>query len=566
MLTLCWIAFILAAIPCLLTLWNLALYPVPPRRPRDATAPPPAVSVLIPARDEAANIRAAVEAVLANQGVEFEVIVLDDHSTDATARIVQELAQRDARVRLETAPPLPADWGGKPHACHVLAGLARHAHLLFLDADVRLAPDALGRLVSAIEAGDLGLLSGIPRQLTGSWLERLLIPLIHFVLLGYLPFVGMRRFRHPMFAAGCGQLFLARREAYRQAGGHAAIRRTWHDGLKLPRAFRRAGWRTGLVDLTELASCRMYSDAGAVWRGLAKNATEGMASPGTIGPMSLLLFGGQVLPFLLLPGAVGSGTGAVELALGAAGCVWLPRWIEAWRFRLPWLSAWLHPVGVAVFLVIQWTALVQGRRGRATTWKGRTATALLAVTLSLTLGGTPILAQAVPASPSPAVVGSLPKAKGFVLPDQYKRTHTFAFPRTNAVLLTVADKKGSEQIEGWVKPVRERFGPRIDVAGIADVAKAPGPIRGLIRKAFRDQCPYPVMLDWEGTTARGFGYAKGRVSVLLIDRDGTILRRHSGEVSPTELGSLLAEIERLVRAPATVTPAATESCPAPGTR
>ena len=94
----------------------------------------------------------------------------------------------------------------------------------------------------------------------------------------------MRRSRHPAYGAGCGQLFLARREAYETAGGHAAIRATLHDGVKLPRAFRAAGLRTDLFDATDVASCRMYRNAGEVWRGLAKNATEGLAAPGKIVP------------------------------------------------------------------------------------------------------------------------------------------------------------------------------------------------------------------------------------------------------------------------------------------
>ena len=94
-------------------------------------------------------------------------------------------------------------------------------------------------------------MSGLPRQETGSWLERLVIPLAHFLLLGYLPMFAMRWFRHPAFGAGCGQLFLARKSAYQAAGGHDAIRSSRHDGLMLPRAFRRAGLRTDLCDATD---------------------------------------------------------------------------------------------------------------------------------------------------------------------------------------------------------------------------------------------------------------------------------------------------------------------------
>ena len=145
-----------------------------------------------------------------------------------------------------------------------------------------------------------GLVSGFPRQATETWMEWMLLPLIHFVLLGFLPLDRMRKGTDPAFAAGCGQFLMVTREAYVASGGHAEIRATMHDGLLLPRLLRQKGFRTDLADLTGLATCRMYRSAGEVWRGLAKNATEGIAAPARILPISALLFLGQVAPFLLL--------------------------------------------------------------------------------------------------------------------------------------------------------------------------------------------------------------------------------------------------------------------------
>ena len=348
--------------PALLFLVNQLFYRAPPRA-ADARG---SLSVLIPARDEEQSIAAAVESVLATRGVVVEVIVLDDASTDNTAAIVEAIAVRDARVRLAAAPPLPAGWNGKQHACHVLASLASHDTLCFLDADVRVTPDALPRLAAFLDRRRAGLVSGFPREETGTPLEWLLIPLIHFVLLSYLPFAGMRWApRIPGFAAGCGQVLMVRRDAYRASGGHAAIRETMHDGLLLPQLFRRNGFATDLADLTALARCRMYTDAAQVWRGLAKNATEGMASPARILPFSILLLLGQVLPlplFLLAPSALT----AVALAASYA-----PRLIAAARFRQNLIGALLHPLGVAILLVLQWYALVRKLGGRQTTWKQR---------------------------------------------------------------------------------------------------------------------------------------------------------------------------------------------------
>jgi hypothetical protein len=357
---LAWAALALAAVPALVYLRNLRIYR--PAPPPDPTAP--AVSLLIPARNEAGSIDACLRAALASTGVTLEVIVLDDGSEDDTARIVRAVAARDPRVRLETAPPLPPGWCGKQHACFVLAGLARHSLLAFLDADVRLRPDGLARFAAFLRHSGADLVSGFPRQETGTLLERLLIPLIHFILLGFLPMWRMRRNTRPSFAAGCGQLFLARREAYTQVGGHAAIRATLHDGIKLPRAFRAAGRKTDLCDATDLATCRMYHGAKEMWRGLAKNATEGLAAPGTIVPATLLLLGGQVLPLALLGYAPGLAIAAVILA-------YLPRLLGVWLFRQSVVGALLHPLGITLLIILQWYALIRSLVGRPATWKGR---------------------------------------------------------------------------------------------------------------------------------------------------------------------------------------------------
>jgi len=364
------IALALAAIPAVLFVWNLGLVrrlPAPGRRGAATSK----VSVLIPARDEAANIGAALESVLTNRAVELEVIVLDDASNDGTAEIAETYARADARVRVAAARVLPPGWCGKQHACHVLAGLARGEWLVFMDADVRLAPDALSRMVAFMHQSGAALASGVPRQITGTFLERLLIPLVHFVLLGFLPVWRMRRCTKPAYAAGCGQLFIANADAYRQVGGHAQIRSTLHDGLKLPRLFRRNGFRTDLFDATEAAACRMYAGADAVVAGLMKNAHEALASRVMIVPMTVVLLGGQVLPWILLaswPG--GSPTTRILSAVGV-GLTLLPRLLAAWRFRQSWTGALMHPLSVMVFVGIQWAAFVRCLLGKTTDWRGR---------------------------------------------------------------------------------------------------------------------------------------------------------------------------------------------------
>src|SRR5690606_39274800 len=233
--------------------------------------------------------------------------------------------------------------------------------------------------VNVLQQSKADLVSGFPRQETGSFLEKLLLPLIHFLLLGFLPIWRMRASSHPAYAAGCGQLFLTRRSAYERAGGHGAIRRSLHDGLTLPRAFRRAGLRTDLFDASHLATCRMYKGSAETWRGLSKNATEGMASPAAILPWTVLLIGGQVLPpilllYLLVRGPAESDwLWAMTLALSAAGTLasYVTRAVMARRFGHSWLSVLAHPLGITLLTVLQWEALLHKALGRPARWRGR---------------------------------------------------------------------------------------------------------------------------------------------------------------------------------------------------
>jgi hypothetical protein len=358
-----------ALLPAVLYWRNTAHYR-PPREIRDQL---PSASVLIPARNESRSIRAAVESVLASEGVDFELIVLDDHSEDDTREIVARIASVDSRVRVESASPLPEGWCGKQHACFQLSKLAKHDVLVFLDADVRLTPDGLARMVGFLSDSKADLVSGFPRQETGTFLEKLLIPLIHFVLLGFLPIARMRSNPQPGLGAGCGQLFVARREGYEKVGGHSAVKKSLHDGVKLPRAFRAAGFKTDLADATDLATCRMYRSASEVWFGLAKNAREGLGAPGLLPFVTVLLLVGQVMPFGLLALSTFLGFDPLmSIICGiAVALTWYPRFDAAVRFRQSWLGAVLHPVGIVLLLAIQWYANFRAWFGKPSGWKGR---------------------------------------------------------------------------------------------------------------------------------------------------------------------------------------------------
>lgn len=362
------IALALVLLPVALGLANLTAW-----RPllRSAPASDTLISILIPARNEALNIGDAVAAARASGGVALEILVMDDGSTDGTAAIVQRHAADDPRVRLLPAPPLPPGWAGKAHACQRLAEAARGTHLLFADADVRLQPHAAAALAAYATRAELPFVSAMPRQLTNTLGELLTVPMINLLLLGYLPMRLMRRLPLPSLAAATGQLMLIDRAAYHAAGGHAAIRATTHDGLKLARRFRDTGRRTDLVYGADLATCRMYDGFAEAWSGFSRNAREGMASWTALPIWTLLLLGGHVLPFLVLLAALGQGGTSLRLALVASTLSLALRAAVTGLARERWLAVPLHPATVAVSVALQWNALLRGGPARATSWKGR---------------------------------------------------------------------------------------------------------------------------------------------------------------------------------------------------
>ncbi len=356
----------LALLPALMMLSNLLLFRRP--GPPDSTR---AVSVIIPVRNEESAIGRCLEAVQRSNLGTLEIIVVDDGSTDRTAEIVQSAASGDPRVRLLRAPDLPAGWSGKMHACNFGAMRARHPLLCFIDTDVLLAPDALARLAGYRARHGASLVSGFPREIAATPGERLLIPLIHVLLLGYLPLPGMRLSRSPAFGAGCGQLMLAEAQAYRAIGGHAAIRSTWHDGLALPRAFRRSGFPTDIVEASRIASCRMYRGLGETWRGFSKNATEGMATPIGLPVWTVLLLGGFVLPvplFLLCLALGNPATAGLGGAILLVGCA---RLLVAWRCGQDFRAVLLTSPGMASLLALLWVALSRHMKGTQQAWRGR---------------------------------------------------------------------------------------------------------------------------------------------------------------------------------------------------
>lgn len=510
-----------SAVPFLLGIRNLSLYrPLPPAPSRRVAA----ISVLIPARNEEYHIRQCIESIRRNEGVDLEVLVWDDASSDGTARIVREIELEDPRVKLMgSGQPPPAGWAGKQHACARLAELAAGEILVFLDADVRLCrEDSLARIAGAFDGGRLDFLSGVPMQKTGSWSEHLVVPLIHFVLLGFLPIDGMRRSTKRSFAAGCGQLITCRSSAYRAVGGHATVRASFHEGIGLAREFRSAGRVTDLADFSQIAVCRMYSGFHGVWNGFAKNAHEGLASPSSVVPLSALLVLGQTLPLialfvlsLSLYSAV-CFSGAFLLGMGL-------RSVFAVRFKHSWMGVLLHPFSVALLLLNQWYGALRHWIGIPIGWRGRTVASCLLLTGFL---------------PSPATAAEktrdtpVQRCPDFTLEDQNSRLVRIQFPIKKTGLLIIAGRRGTGAIAAWVNAVRTAFGDSVEIIGLADVHSVPGPIKSAVKSMIRKESEWPVLMDWSGSTVSALFSPGLDTEVLVLQKTGEIFARLKGAITP----------------------------------
>ena len=331
----------------------------------------PSVSVLIPARDEADRLGPTLEAVLQQHGVEMEVLVLDDGSTDDTAVLARGLADGDRRFTLLTGAALAPGWLGKPHACQQLAQAATGEVLVFLDADVVLQPDALARCVDMLTDGGVDMLSPYPRQEVHGPAERLVQPLLQWSWLTFLPLRLAERSTSPSMTAGNGQLLVCRADSYRAAGGHTAVRQEVIEDVALARAFKAAGLIVAMADGTTLATCRMYHGWAQLREGYAKSLWDAFGGPvGAAATMAVLSLLYVVPPAAFLVGLVLRRRGLV--AAGGAGyaAATAGRAFTASRTGGRVTDAPSHPVSV---LVLAWLTQESWRRRRlgALSWKGR---------------------------------------------------------------------------------------------------------------------------------------------------------------------------------------------------
>lgn len=331
------------------------------------------VSVLIPARDEADNIGDCLASVLACRitGWDLEIIVLDDRSSDETGRIAR--ATGDERVKVMAGRELPIGWLGKSYACNQLMKAASGEWLLYLDADIRLKPEALENALAMADAQEEGLITGFAYQQTGTWLEKLVVPLMTFTIICHLPILLVRTSRDPRFVAAHGGFMLVHRNSYIRCGGHAAIRSDLVDDMALARAVKKAGDQVTLADITDYAEMRMYHNASEVWNGYRKNIYAGLGRRSVIllGMLSLytLLYVFPLAAFIFFSVTGQAAEASWALSASLLGIA-IKRISDAFARQSVWLCL-LISVSILCLAVIAISSWWGSRSGQGYEWKGR---------------------------------------------------------------------------------------------------------------------------------------------------------------------------------------------------
>lgn len=374
------LAFALLAAPSLgvllLNVANVVFWP----RGRDDASFDGRVVALIPCRNEEATIEACVRGLMNSRPALAEVVVFDDGSTDSTPRILEKLGEEFDRLRVERGGDgLPEGWVGKPHACHRLARAVldvdspRPDILLFVDADVSFSKTGLGRVASLLKDREADVATIVPRQLTGSIAERVVLPLLHLTYTSWLFLPLIWRTHDPRFLAANGQILAVRRETYEAVGGFEAVRNEVVDDMAFCRLAKREKKRVLFGDGHRIASCRMYENARGVWEGFSKNLYEGIGARALALLFVLSLYVGVfIVPWIALLAGIWISHQALALA-AAIGVLahMIIRAIHAARFQQPVESIVLHPVSILAFCAIAINSAIWHARG-SIRWAGRT--------------------------------------------------------------------------------------------------------------------------------------------------------------------------------------------------
>lgn len=334
----------------------------------------PKISVMVPARNEENNIGNCVRSLLSQDYPDFQVLVLDDNSTDNTWQILAKLAEENKRLIILKGKMLPPDWLGKHWACHQLALTADGELYLFTDADTIHHPYALRDSAAALIALKADLLTAFPHEEVASWSERLTVPLFPWFILCFLPLFLAYRLRSPAFSAGIGQFMLFRRKAYEQIGGYEAVRQEAVDDVSLARRIKAQGLRWRMINGGDRISCRMYHNFREAYQGFSKNLFAGFGYRILRFVLVWLWLGIAFLQplFVMFIGIIGVYFSSLSIILAAIGVfISLLIWGASHQyFGFPLYLTFLYPVSMMLALLIAASSMLFALAGK-TSWKGR---------------------------------------------------------------------------------------------------------------------------------------------------------------------------------------------------
>lgn len=353
---------------------SLSQQQVPAADPKTA----PLVSICIPARNEETVIERCVTSALKQTYPNFEVLVLDDNSTDRTASILEELSSIVKNVHTISGKPKPDSWLGKPWACHQLSQRANGEYLIFIDADVWLEDNAIYKAVNALKNSDA--ITVWPKQQVLTFWEKLIIPMIYYGLYTLLPakYVeqnpkwlpnNLRQKMGPAFAAACGQFIAFNRAAYDKIGGHTSVREEIVEDVELAKQVKRSRLTIAMFDGVGTVNCRMYQSHTEIFEGLRKNFFVGF---GRNLPLFLFMAAMQfivfVIPFVIL--AFGSPQQKVFAGV-LIGIFLIQRWLLDLKFKWNPLMSMLQPFTILWYEVLGIRCIWDHYTGKKASWKGR---------------------------------------------------------------------------------------------------------------------------------------------------------------------------------------------------
>ncbi|MFC1866314.1 glycosyltransferase [Chloroflexota bacterium] len=346
-----------------------------PRPDSKITEPAPLVSVLIPARDEESNIANCLESLQKQDYPNYEVMVLNDNSTDNTTAIVKRLAAADDRIKLFNGEPLPKDWAGKPFACYQLAKKAKGSWLIFVDADTTHSPDMLRSVIAQAIELKVSLLSGFPRQLGNNLAQKIAIPMIYFILMSWLPLWWLQRSGKNRPSLAIGQFLLFPTDEYWRIGGHKAVKSKILEDVWIGVEINKNSGRHVAVDLSAVVACNMYRNLGEMWEGFLK----WMYSVAVLSTAALLglIIAGYIFflaPFYWFINELFITDATLILRAiitSQVVIIIVMRWLVDNKFKEPAISTALHPIGFSFLFVSVVYAMVRKILGMGVRWKNR---------------------------------------------------------------------------------------------------------------------------------------------------------------------------------------------------